>query len=402
MLKRALFTVVAIFLVLIIVFTVGEICFRLFRRESNPLAEIIQEKKTSLFPPNIVKDLHSSVKGEFDYTAHINQFGYRGENFDRTKTPGRIRIFAVGDSFTFGVGSQDNQTIPYLIEQKLRSQKFDVEVVNAGIGHASPIRHYVNLRDIHLQYEPDLVLLFFDLTDLWDDWNAEHHALYDSKGEIKSFHPLFVDGKRDWWMTCVYYSAFCRYINNKMVRTFKKMHTLGFWNYMKAAVQGKRAKALIANSKSVDAKTTMEYDALVLMRGREKEELIRAHWPRTVKYLLKIKAMLDERHIPFVMVMYPHGIYVGKSQWDEGRTTWGFEKDKQYTDYFPFELGASFAKENQIPLINTLDSFLKADPGKKYFFDWDGHMTPEANKIVAEKIAKDPAVQKILKQLEKK
>ena len=51
-----------------------------------------------------------------------------------------MRIFAVGDSFTYGVGSEDDQTIPYLIEKRLILEGLDAEVINAGIGHTSPIK----------------------------------------------------------------------------------------------------------------------------------------------------------------------------------------------------------------------------------------------------------------------
>jgi len=95
--------------------------------------------------------------------------------------------------------------------------------------------------------------------------------------------------------------------------------------------------------------------------------------------------------------MYPHGIYVGADEWNDGRATWGFEKNKLYTDHFPFELVGSYARENNLPFINALDDFLKA-PEQKYFFDWDGHMTPEGNKIVADVIVRSPAFQGILAQ----
>jgi len=35
-------------------------------------------------------------------------------------------------------------------------------VINAGIGHASPIYHYLNLKNFHLKFEPDVVVLMLD------------------------------------------------------------------------------------------------------------------------------------------------------------------------------------------------------------------------------------------------
>ena len=214
----------------------------------------------------------------------------------------------------------------------------EAEVINAGAGHTSPITHYVNLRSIHMKYRPDVVLLLFDLTDLGDDWRQEQTAVYDKKGELIGFHPMYKNGKRDWWITCVHFSEFCKWINNKIVRSFKKIKLLGFKSYVKAIQEGKRAKAEIINSSEITSEEVqMEYDGLVMLRGREKKALIDKNWTRTAGYLTKIKTLLEAQGIPLMIVMYPHGIYVGKDQWNEGRRTWGFEQGKLYTDFYPFE-----------------------------------------------------------------
>ncbi len=310
--------------ILIVFFLVTELFFRMFRKESNPLAEITQQGQDFLFPPGIDKHLKSSIEGEFKHSARINRLGYRGEDFNQEKEKGRPRIIAVGDSFIFGVGAEDNETIPFILEQRLRSQGVNAQVINAGIGNTSPIRHYVNLRDVHLKYHPDLVVLFLDLTDLWDDWHFERNAVYDKTGEINGFNPMIINGKRDWWITATYYSSFCRYMNNRMVRTWKKIQVLGFKKYFQAVIQGKKAKALIATSKEKSSReAAIEYDGLLMLRGKEKESLIREHWDRSAKYLTKIKGLLAERHIPLIIVMYPHGIYVDGHQWNSGAADMG-------------------------------------------------------------------------------
>jgi hypothetical protein len=397
-----IFRIVVVWLVILIVaFALLEVLFRIFRREKNPLDDVRQKRSATLFKPGDSFRSQSSVPGEFDYVPHINQFGYRGADFARSKTPGQVRILAVGDSFTFGVGSPDDVTIPVLLEKDLRARNFPVEVINAGIGATGTMQHYLNLRKIHLQHDPDLVVLLFDLTDLWDDWYAERHAVYGKDGQVVRIDPMIVDGKRDWWITLTYHSVFCRYFHNKVVRTFRKMGALGVGGYLRSVTTGKRAKAVIANADQEQArKAAIEYDGLLLMRGHEKEGLIREHWPRTEKYLLMIRDLLAERGIPLVIAMYPSGIYVDGDQWKEGRKTWGFEPGKRYDDHFPFELMRDFCRKNNILFVNTLDAFLKA-PHDKYFFDWDGHMTPKGNAIVASAVAGDGAFGTMLGDLVK-
>jgi hypothetical protein len=399
--KKIFFGILAFLLLMIVLFGIGEVCFRVFRKDTNSLADITQKAKTYLFAPNTTIHGTSEKDPDLNYTAKINKYGYRGKDFAMPKPKGLFRIFAVGDSFTAGVGAGENETIPFLIEEDLRPRYSNSEVINAGIGHASPISHLVNLKNIHLKYQPDMVILLFDLTDLWDDWHFERMAIFDKNGEIVRFDPMFRDGKRDWWITCTYYSAFCRYINTKVIRSIKKMKTLGLKEYARAVKEGKRAKAVISTSKdNVSDEDVIEYDGLLLMRGREKEALIRKHWERTTLYLTKIKELLDEKGIPLVIAMYPQGIYLEGNQWSKGRVTWGFEEGKVYKDYLPFELMKEFCSRENIPFINTLDDFLKA-PVKKYFYDWDGHMTPAGYRIVAQSIASNKRFNDIVSAADK-
>lgn len=403
--KRTFLTLLKIigmfFLIFVVFFAIGETCTRLFRKKKNPLVNLVQTSSGYLFPPRTTRH-SSSPKGEYTSVSHINAYGYRGVDFDVPKKAGVIRIFAVGDSFTVGVGCSDTQTIPFRLEQKLKEEGFPVEVVNAGVGHAGTIQSYLNLRDIHLKYEPDLVILFFDLTDLHDDWLAERHAIFTPNGDIRRLDSLYTNGRRDWWATATHYSAFCRLFHNKVVRSFEKMSVIGFDKYVKASQEGKRAKAVIAYADTPRADAfAVKNDGMLFLRGRSKEALILEQWKRTTKYLTRIQELLRSRGIPLVIVMYPYGIYVDGRQWNEGRVPWGFEQGKTYTDHLPFELMAQYARDRGIPFINTLDDFLQA-PSRPYFFDWDGHLTPEGNAIVSSAVASDSSLKEILQEILKR
>ena len=377
-------------LILVAIFLVLEGAFRFFRHDVEPLAQITQKRTDILFPPNSVIHSLSSIPGEFEYTARINRYGFRGKDFAMPKPAGLTRVLAVGDSFTFGVGSPDDQIYAALIEKQMKASGHTVEVINAGIGSTSAATQMLNFKNIYFRYSPDVVVFFFDMTDLWDDWYAERHAVRDPSGEILRFDPMVVDGKRDWWITATHYSAFCKYFHNKVVRSIRKMQVLGLGKYVQTVSSGARAKGVIASVNDQKAKTAlMEYDGLLMMRGREREGLIRQHWARSAANLVQMRDMLASKGIPLVIVMYPHGLYVGGDQWTEGRKTWGFEPGKRYDDYLPFELMKELTDREHIPFINTLGAFLAA-PKDKYFFDWDGHMTTAGNRIVAAAVAQAP------------
>ncbi|MDP2922100.1 MAG: hypothetical protein Q8O30_00055 [Candidatus Omnitrophota bacterium] len=393
--KKVMIKILALFIIFIVSFIALESLFRLYRGKDLTLKVTTGKELNSGYDFEPYKDfeLTSSRKGEFDVNVKINNFGFRGGDMKLEKTPGVSRIFMVGDSFTFGVGAEDDETIPYLTEKKLKDKGFNVEIINAGVGHRSPVIYYLKLRDNYLKFKPDAVVLLLDFSDLRDDWHAERGAVYGKDGEIARIDPFMVYGKRDWWGMIVRNSEVCTYVNNKLVRTFQKIKVLGFKRYIASAIAGKRAKAVIATSDNLyDKIDPIEYDGYLFMRGKEKLALIQKHWTRTEKYLLKIRNLLISHGIDFTLVMYPYGIHVGPDEWSEGKVYWGFEKGKVYTDRFAFDMVRDFCKDNSIRYVNTLDNFLvNKKPDVKFFFDLDGHMTPAGNRIVAECISSEIA-----------
>ena len=355
----------------------------------------INKKYCHGFKPNTSFRLIASKNNEYNVAVNINKFGFRGKDVSKGKTPGTIRILAMGDSFTFGVGSEENETIPFLIEDYLNKKNMRVEVINAGFGSYSPLLHYLKLKDEYIEFNPDLVLYFFDFSDLADDWRYEKQLVYDKDGQILRCDPEYYDGKRDWWKTCQIYSKLCSYIHNKIIRLIDKVRILGFKNYIKAKLEGKRAKALIVERTEKDKEINpIKYDGYLMIRGRDKLPVIKEHFKRTEKYLNLINNTLAQKNIPMILVIYPYGIHISEKEWKEGRQYWGFE-DRVYDDYYAFGLLEEFASSHGILYINVLPAFLK-NKDKDLFFDIDGHFTPQANRIAADEIVNDPIFTKIL------
>jgi hypothetical protein len=84
----------------------------------------------------------------------------------------RVRIVALGDSFTFGLGVQQHRTWPQVLEKYLRTDYpgEDIGVLNAGVMSYSPLLQGLQLKGIVGMYDPQLVILMLDATDIGDDW----------------------------------------------------------------------------------------------------------------------------------------------------------------------------------------------------------------------------------------
>lgn len=118
------------------------------------------------------------------YHLRANALGFR---FDAkrfaVKAPGVFRIAVVGDSQVEGFFAEEH-TLSSLLERDLSAAPRRVEVMNFGVSSHSTIINYVKLKRYVLAYRPDLVLLHFDLTDVYDD-NVRYRELtvWDDAGD---------------------------------------------------------------------------------------------------------------------------------------------------------------------------------------------------------------------------
>lgn len=96
-------------------------------------------------------------------TVNINADSIRGtRTYARTKPEGIRRIVAVGDSFTFGEDVNDDETIPFLLEQQLPK----TEVPNLGVHGYGLDQMTLRLSVDGYSYHPDIVLYTFIKDDM--------------------------------------------------------------------------------------------------------------------------------------------------------------------------------------------------------------------------------------------
>jgi lysophospholipase L1-like esterase len=102
-------------------------------------------------------------------TYRIGAHGFRDLDFPAGKRPAELRILALGDSFTFGFGVQLEDSWPQQLEALLRRERANpVEVVNAGFACLSftcgMFHPWVEQEGVRLA--PDLAIVGFCLNDM--------------------------------------------------------------------------------------------------------------------------------------------------------------------------------------------------------------------------------------------
>jgi len=111
-----------------------------------------------------------------DYTGwfagvpvHINRLGFRDDReYSLAKGASTFRILVLGDSVTFGHGSVGEHTYPFLLEQKLKAWRPDVDwqVWNLGVPGYNTSQELAYLLQVGPTFHPDLVIVGFFENDL--------------------------------------------------------------------------------------------------------------------------------------------------------------------------------------------------------------------------------------------
>lgn len=101
------------------------------------------------------------LSGQF---SPFNPQGFRGASLDRVKTPGTRRVFAIGDSNTFGWAVDEGANWPEQLGRLLETTHPTASVVNAGVWGYTAYQGLQRFREV-LAYEPDVVLVSFGAND---------------------------------------------------------------------------------------------------------------------------------------------------------------------------------------------------------------------------------------------
>jgi len=121
----------------------------------------------------------SSFQRTRDYGVLVrtNALGMRDRPHDPLPGPGVFRIVVLGDSFMEAYQVPLEQSLPYLLQERLASR--GVEVLNLGVGGYGTAQELLALEEEGLRYRPDLVVLaFYAGNDVQNNSHAIEAALH--------------------------------------------------------------------------------------------------------------------------------------------------------------------------------------------------------------------------------
>lgn len=311
-----------------------------------------------------------SVRDNTGSLVTINDDGFR-TSWTRDAFHGqRERIAVMGDSFTFGLGVNDDESAPYVLEHVLRSRlgREDIGVLNAGVISWSPLIERNAFRELVRDYRPTVTLLMLDLTDIGDDYR---YALDIVPGSDPA-HPRFVTDDT---------------VHSQGLALVKLAEPL--LAYLKAPfVVAQRFSSGPAHPQGVfqfelDINGTRETNFWFVLR--HPLEATRHYFEQTLAYIRDIAREVEASGSKFVLVVTPRYWH-----WNdlECPDDWSLKQRgrNEPHEYAYFEFFDEVATRESFPIFSLLPAF-QATKEYPLVLRNDAHWNPAGNRFVAERLA---------------
>ncbi len=341
----------------------GLLCAELAVRLVRP--QVVMVVSRGLYEPDPPRRyrLHPGFRGtvtnrvEFDDAAAVNGQGLRGGEIG-PKAPGTLRILALGDSFTFGVGAKAGETYPAQLEKVLRGRGGKAEVLNAGapgFGVPDEVAWYERWGK---PLQPDVVLIqVFLANDLQD-------AAPGPKVEVRD-GALVVQGEK-----------------SRSVSRWLYYHSHLFVLLKNSSLGGPLRRLLGLPEPLEQRELRAEMDLYSKGEMPEALRLGAAATERAVEELVR-----NAGGVRLQAVILPSVLQVDPGRWRAALQRFGLDPAK-YDPYQPNRVFLDIFSRHGINVADLTPVFRDAlAEGETIYYPIDQHLTPAGYKLTAETVA---------------
>lgn len=375
------------FVTFLVLFLLGEFWVRHFVLVTETTG-VCEKLDTILRARPIPGSVCFSQTPEWKVTNSHNSFGLRSPETTLEKPQGVYRILFLGDSFTYGYGVEEKDSFPRLVEEKLNGLfegKPRVEVINGGLPGFSPILEYLYLKNEGFRFNPDLVILEFDLTDFSNDFTYSAGAIYDENGIPTAVPPVATASAKPVAVEEVsptsqsepqtmQKSQLLPFLPSNIKKFFHDRSVLYRW-------VSTQLKVMLGQPLADPEIESVSSYYTIVKEDTSNDEVL---WQAPKKNITLVNEFLTERGVPLVVSAHPQGILVDGKEWYNGRLLHGLERDRVYSDRYFLEM-ENFLESQGIPFINLLPYFRQSKV-RGMFLPFDGHFNENGHKIAAEGI----------------
>ena len=298
-----------------------------------------------ILPWKLDADLTQRVRtDEFEARYTHNSLGFRGRDRPFEKPPGAFRIVGIGDSFTYGVGVDDDATFLARLESALDARTARrVEAINLAIPRYWPEPEALVLEHYGLKFRPDLVLVGMSPNDV-EDTRRGLAGLRVSRGY------LVTDRLGDW-------------------------ADLGRWLYLRSGV----ARILIGRAAAGDAR-----DA-----GLEPAEDEEAIWERIEGAFDRMARLSAAADAGIVFLYIPQNRGWRAVETESARDRFPLPRPAARTILTPTARLRRFCAAEDCQVVEVAPAMRAHPRPESLYYPKDGHLTGAGHSLVAEVLGRE-------------
>lgn len=364
--KNSLKNIAAMFISLLIGLIIGEIIIRIFFPQIiSPVQFYYDSKLGGMIPVPNQKGFKSHPH-DYYYEYQNNEIGMRDNRQlnDYKKYP--FKILAIGDSFTYGWGVNDDETFCKLLEKKIN--KDSVAVLNAGASGSGTdyALRFFQVRGPELS--PKVVLYFYYENDFVDNSENRYYTIKKdsivSKAINKSANSNAIQKNK--------------LANSKIYNWFASHSHL--FNMIRTQV------GIMWNQK---VKQENQNQQATIQRATPKNQLVNPTSAQGITKTIEISKVENDQFFPTYVYLKALSKNVEKS----GGKFYAFfiPSNKSIIEYQNLgtmsheKVIVDFCKANNIKIYSFKDVIMKhKDPFKAYYFQTDLHWNKDGNELAAD------------------
>jgi len=182
--KSIFFKIIGGFLGLLVAFALAEVAVRLLRPQEVGPVRFAWDPELGDIPVPHQQGVRNAPGG-FQFKYSNNSLGWRGRSEYQEARQADHRVLFLGDSFTYGLGVNDDQTFPQQLEKNLNAADFSVEVMNAGCPGKGTDYAFKLFQTVGARFHPDLAVLCFFCNDFEDNARGDYYTI-DPRGQLSA------------------------------------------------------------------------------------------------------------------------------------------------------------------------------------------------------------------------
>jgi hypothetical protein len=288
----------------------------------------------------------------------------------RQRHPGKLRIMIFGDSTVVGRSVPDNNTVSYQLQNCLKINNINAEVINAGVQGYGTDQSLLLMERLIPLYHPDIVIYGFCQNDLGENQANKAHGQAKPRlkimasGEVESIPPILKDkidpggtGLRKWLQSVALY----KFIQPNIYKLRVKYGNLN-------------------NQKMV---LTDDLDKLYVSQ----ETFNKIDWPLFNYLLNRMNKFVNLHGSQFIFYSHPALEEVWEPYIKHIKQKYNVNDD-QYNRYSVENKLKEMSQRDNILFISMIDWFLGHGPdGPFHLLPRDPHCNQKGYRLIAEKLS---------------